>query len=124
MERLSAAMQANEGRIVVNPSFQECVYLGEKSPHALQTPMRRQVTYRVEEETGPKEIKDDPWKQHNNQSKVDSVGATSNGGCCRAAVLISIIIGSLVSIAALALVLLMLFGKVGEGCGCQSTSGG
>ena len=53
MERLSAAMQANEGRIVVNPSFQECVYLGEKS-RALQTPMRRQVTYPVEEETGPK----------------------------------------------------------------------
>ena len=97
-------MQANRGRIVVNPSFQEWVYLDEKSPHAFQTPMKRQVTYCVEEELGRKEfeIKDDPWKQRDNQSKV----------------------GSLMSIAALALVLLMLFGKVGAGCGCQSSSEG
>ena len=42
-------MQANGGRIVVNPSFQEWVYLDEKSPRAFQTPMKRQVTYCVEE---------------------------------------------------------------------------
>ena len=119
-------MQANGGRIVVNPSFQEWVYLDEKSPHGLQTPMKRQVTYCVEEEIGRKEfeIKDDPWKQHNYKSKVDFVGAKSNGRCCRAAILISIIIGSLMSMAALALVLLMLFGKVGAGCRCQSSSEG
>ena len=119
-------MQANRGRIVVNPSFQEWVYLDEKSPHGLQTPMKRQVTYCVEEEIGRKEfeIKDDPWKKHNYKSKVDFVEAKSNGRCCRAAILMSIIIGSLMSIAALALVLLMLFGKVGAGCGCQSSSEG
>ena len=119
-------MQANRGRIVVNPSFQEWVYLDEKSPHGLQTPMKRQVTYCVEEEIGRKEfeIKDDPWKQRVNQSKVDFVEAKSNGRCCRAAILMSIIIGSLMSIAALALVLLMLFGKVGAGCRCQSSSEG
>ena len=119
-------MQANGGRIVVNPSFQDWVYLDEKSPHTFQTPMKRQVTYRVEEEIGRKEfeIKDYPWKQRDNQSKVDFVEAKSNGRYCRAAILMSIIIGSLMSIAALALVLLMLFGKVGAGCGCQSSSEG
>ena len=46
-------MQANGGPFVVNPSFQEWVYLDEQFPHALQTPVKRQITYRVEREIGP-----------------------------------------------------------------------
>ena len=44
-------MQAPGGRIVANPAFQDWVYEGEK-PDFSVTPMKRQITYHVEEEIG------------------------------------------------------------------------
>ena len=116
-------MQADGRQIIVNPTFQDWVFENEKSPRPLQTSMKRQITYRVGEEIGPKATRNDPWKQSDYQSKVDYGGATSNGGCSRPGMVIFTIVLCLVSIAALVLILLMCFGKMGEGCGC-STSGG
>ena len=109
-------MQADCGSIVVNPSFEDWVYENEKYPHALQTPMKRQITYRVEEEIGPKETKDDPWKQNDYQSTVRE---KYRGEGSRSAVMIFTFIMYLVAIAALVLILLMWFGKMGERCGVQ-----
>ena len=113
-------MQADCGSIVVNPSFEDWVYENEKYPHALQTPMKRQITYRVEEEIGPKETKDDPWKQNDYQSTVRE---KYRGEGSRSAVMIFTFIMYLVAIAALVLILLMWFGKMGERCGCSTGDG-
>ena len=115
-------MQAPGGRIVVNPAFQDWVYEDDKSPYSLPTPMKRQITYRVEEEIGPTETKDDPWKHHDYQSKVDYGRTTPTGGSSRLVLTLMSIV-CLVSIAAFVLILLMLFGKIGEGCGCSANEG-
>ena len=82
--------------------------------------MKRQITNRVEEEIGPKEIKDDPWKQNDYQC---TVRATSREEGSRSAVMIFTIIMCSVAIATLVLILLMWFGKMGEGCGCSTSDG-
>lgn len=110
-------MQADCGSIVVNPSFEDWVYENEKYPHALQSPMKRQITYRVEEEIGPRETKDDPWKPNDYQS---TVRAKSRGEGSRSAMMIFAFIMCLLAIAALVLILLMWFGKMGERCGCST----
>ena len=116
-------MQAPGGRIVVNPAFQDWVYEDDKSPYSRPTPMKRQITYRVEEEIGPTETKDDPWKHHDYQSKVDYGRETQSTGRSSRLVLTLMSIVCLVSIAAFVLILLMLFGKIGEGCGCSAKEG-
>ena len=113
-------MQADCGSIVVNSSFEDWVYENEKYPHALQTPMKRQITYRVEEEIGLKETEDDPWKQNDYQSTVRE---KYRGEGSRSAVMIFTFIMYLVAIAALVLILLMWFGKMGERCGCSTGDG-
>ena len=116
-------MQAPGGRIVVNPAFQDWVYEDDKSPYSLPTPMKRQITYRVQEEIGPTETKDDPWKHHDYQNKVEyGRGTQSTGGSSRLVLTLMSIVCS-VSIAAFVLILLMLFGKIGEGCDCSANEG-
>ena len=82
--------------------------------------IKRQITYRVEEEIGPKKTEDDPWKQNDYQG---TVRAKSRGEGSRSAVMIFTFIMCLVAIAALVLILLMWFGKMGERCGCSTSDG-
>lgn len=113
-------MQAEGGQIVVNPTFQEWVF--ENDHPTFMTPMKRQITYRVEEEIGPTGTKDVPIQQHDSQGSVGYEKANPTQGSNRA-VLILVSLVFLISIAALVLVLLMLYGKIGDGCGCSANEG-
>ncbi|KAL9953606.1 hypothetical protein ACROYT_G041049 [Oculina patagonica] len=110
-------MQAPGGRIVVNPTFQNWEYEDDKP--TFMTPMKRQITYRVEEEIDPTGTKEDPWKQNDSRGGVDYGAANPAQGSNRT-VLTLLSFVCLMSIAALALTILMLFGKIG--CGRCSTN--
>ena len=108
-------MQGASGRIVVNPTFQDCVYEDEK-PTMLK-PMKRQMTYHVQKEIGHDKSADDPWKQPESQGSHDYGKIAATHGSNRA--LWSLVaFFCLVSIAALLLTLFMFFGKIGYKCGC------
>ena len=112
-------MQAPGGRIVVNPTFQDWEY--EDGKPTLMTPIKRQITYHVEEEIGPTGTKEDPWEQSNSRGGIDYSRSSPDQGSNRTVLtLLSFI--CLISIAALALTVLMLFGKIG--CGrCSADEG-
>lgn len=114
-------MQAPGGRIVVNPAFKDWVYEGEK-PDFSVTQMKRQITYHLEEEIGTTGTKDDPWKQNESCGQVHFETAKPVQGSNRALLtLLSLL--CLISISALVLTLLMLFGKIGDVCGCSTNEG-
>ena len=110
-------MQAPGGRIVVNPTFQDWEY-EDKKPNFM-TPVKRQITYHVEEEIGPSGTKDDPWKQNNSYGDIDYRTASPPLASHRT-VLTLLSFVCLMSIAALALTIMMLFGIIGNGCGCAA----
>lgn len=111
-------MQADGGRIVVNPTFQNWEY--EDSKPTFMTPVKREITYRVEEEIGLAEFKSDPWKQNDSREGIDNKAPSPAQGSNRAALtLLSVV--CLMSIAALALTILILFGKIG--CECSTKEG-
>lgn len=103
-------MQANNGQIVLNPTFQDWVYEDEKPK--VVTPVKRQITYHVEEEIGQRKTSNDPWKQQQLQGKTVS----SHGSSRSFLALVSLL--CLLSIAAIVLNLLMFFGKIEYKCGC------
>ena len=106
---------------MVNPTFEDWVYEGEK-PDSSVTPIKRQITYHVEEEIGTIGTKHDPWKQKESHRQVHFETAKPIQGSNRALLtLLSLV--CLMSVAALALTILMAFGKIDGGCGC-STNGG
>ena len=114
-------MQAPGGRIVVNPAFKDWVYEGEKLDFSV-TPMKRQITYHVEEEIGTTGTKHDPWKQNESRRQVHFETAKPAQGSNR--VLLTVLsLVCLISIAALVLTILMLFGKIGDVCGCSTIGG-
>lgn len=105
-------MQGPGGRIVVNPAFEDWVYEDEK-PTAV-TPVKRQITYHVEEEIGQR---NDPWEQCHLQDSYGSGKAVSTHSSSHA--LLSLVaLLCVLSIAAIALNLLMFFGKIDYKCGC------
>ena len=114
-------MQAPGGRIVINPAFKDWVYEDEK-PDFSVTPMKRQITYHVEEEIGTTGTKHDPWKQNEPRKQVHFEETKSVQGSNRA-VLTLLSLVCLISIAALVLTILMVFGKIGDGCGCSANEG-
>lgn len=114
-------MQAPGGRIVVNPTFKDWVYEEEKPDYSV-TPMKRQITYHVEEEIGPTGTKNDPRKQKESHRQVHFETAKPAQGSNRA-VLTLLTLVCLISIAALVLTILMVFGKIGDGCGCSENKG-
>ena len=114
-------MQAPGGRIVVNPAFQDWVYEGEK-PDFSVTPMKRQITYHVEEEIGTTRAKHDPWKQNESRRQVHSEKPKPAQGSNRALLMLLSFV-CLISISALVLTILMLFGKIGDVCGCSADEG-
>jgi len=114
-------MQAAGGRIVINPAFKDWVYEGEK-PDFSVTPVKRQITYHVEEEIGTTGTKHDPWKQNESHRQVHFETAKPAQGSNRALLtLLSLV--CLISIAALVLTILMVFGKIDGGCGCSANEG-
>ena len=114
-------MQAPAGRIMVNPAFEGWVYEDEK-PNFSVTPMERQKTYHVEEEIGTTGTKQDPWKQNDTHRRVHFETAKPVQGSNRA-VLTLLSLVCLMSIAALVLTVLMVFGKIGDGCECSADEG-
>ena len=103
-------MQANGGRIVLNSTFQDWVYEDEK--RKVVTPVKRQITYHVEEEIGQRKTSNDLWKQQQLRGKTVS----SHGSGRSFLALVSLL--CLLSIAAIVLNLLMFFGKIEYKCGC------
>lgn len=114
-------MQAPGGRIVVNPESKDWVYEGEK-PDFSVTPMKRQIPYHVEEEIGTNRTKHDPWKQSESRRQVHFETAKPTQGSNRALLTVLSLV-CLISIAALVLTVLTLFGKIGEVCGCSENEG-
>ena len=51
-------MHATGGRIVVNPTFEDWVYEDDEK-QSMSTPMKRQITYHVQEEIGHTKPYDD-----------------------------------------------------------------
>ena len=114
-------MQTPGGRIVVNPTFKDWVY-EDKKPDFSVTPVKRPITYLVEEEIGTTGTKRDPWKQKESHRRVHFETAKPVQGSNRALLTLLILV-SLISIAALALTILMVFGKIDGGCGCSAKGG-
>ena len=114
-------MQAPGGRIVINRTFEDWLYEDEK-PDFSVTPMTRQITYYVEEEIGPTGTKNDPWKQNESHRQVNFETAKPARGSNRAVLTLMTLV-CLISIAALVLTILMVFGKIGDGCGCSENKG-
>ena len=109
------------GRIVVNPAFKDWVYEGEK-PDCSVTPMKRQITCHVEEGIGTTGTKHDLWRQNESHRQVHFETAEPTRGSYRALLtLLSLV--CLISIAALVLTILMVFGKIDGGCGCYANEG-
>lgn len=106
---------------MVNPTFKDWVYEHEK-PDFSVTPIKRQITYHVEEEIGTTGTKNDPWKQNESHRQVHFQTAKPSQGSNRA-VLTLLTLVCFISIAALVLTILMVFGKIGDGCGCSENKG-
>ena len=115
-------MQAPGGRIVVNPAFKDWVYEGEK-PDFSVTLLKGQITYHVEEEIGTTGTKDDPWKQNVSRKQVHFEPKAKPARGSNRALLVLLSLVCLISISALVLTILMLFGKIGDVCGCSADEG-
>ncbi|CAH3166406.1 unnamed protein product, partial [Porites evermanni] len=109
-------MHATGGRIVVNPTFEDWVYEDDEK-QSMSTPMKRQITYHVEEEIGHTKPYDDPWKQQGQSSYDYDKVVTTHGSNRALSTLVALLL--VVSIAALMLNLLMFFGKIHYKCGCN-----
>ena len=84
--------------------------------------MKRQITYHVQEEIGTTGTKRDPWKQKKSHRRVHFETAKPDQGSNRALLTLLILV-CLISIAALALTILMVFGKIDGGCKCFANEG-
>ena len=109
MEQMKSASR----NIVVNPTFQEWMYEDEK--HFTDAPIKRQITYREEIGLNPSE---DPWKQRHDYGTKSARHGSSR------ALLLLVCILCVLSIAAIALNLLMFFGKLSYKCGCSADQSG
>lgn len=110
-------MQAAGGRIVVNPAFQDWVYEDEKP--TVVTPVKRQITYHVEEEIGNRSSSEDPWEQHGQSQRSYDYGKTVSTHGSSRGLLALVALLCLLSFAAIILNLLMFFGKIDYNCGCS-----
>lgn len=109
-------MHSTGGRIVVNPTFEDWVYEDEEK-QSIPTPLKRQITYHVEEEIGHTKPYDDPWKQQGQPSYDYGKVVTTTRSNRALSTLVALLL--VVSIAALVLNLLMFFGKINYKCGCS-----
>ena len=102
--------------LVVNPVFQNwCQDDGKKNQRAL-------VASRVENLGEIRPL--DNWSLSDEQPNASSSNATSTGVFTMNRVVVSmLIVVCLVSISALVLTVMMLFGKIGDRCGCSNTQG-
>ena len=116
-------MQAPTGQIVVNPTFNDWEYEDGKPIRATSmNPITGLVTYHVAERMGAAGTMNDPRKPSDLDAGIDQTKARRDRGQNRALLtLLSFV--CLMSISALALSILILFGKIGHGYEC-STNGG
>ena len=110
-------MQASGGTIVVNPSFQDWCYEDEKYGGQL-APVRRQITYHVEEEIGHRPY--DLWTHDTRDSRRARAEFSRSNNCIELILMTGV---CLISMAALALTILLLIGKIGDKCGCPKNEG-
>lgn len=117
MASLKARTPAHGTSLVVNPVFQNwCQDDGKKADKG--------ALVGVYENFGAKRDNLDNWNLPDEQENASSVNLKSRDVLStNRVVLLLMVLVCLVSIAALVLTVMMLFGKIGDQCGCSNTQG-